>query len=353
MMVGDVFPANVKYNEGVGVAARFFSHLGKPWKNKLTPLFEDADIVFANLEAPLIEDSRYAAQHTFAGCKEFAGFLSDIGINVVSIANNHILEQQPEGFYRTLQYLEESLVFWVGKQVRGMSNIKIFQSKGVRVGFVAFNAIHDIINPGLVADLHESYVLECIRKMKVAEVDICVISLHWGDEYVNLPSASQMSLAHRFIDAGADIIVGHHPHVVQPVESYKTGLIFYSLGNFIFDVIWSRNVRTGAMARVRVGNRGIEDYELVPVYLGNDYVPERLKGRRLERFFARQLHYKTMMASKGSRYEAYYNRKRKANRLWQRIAMKFFLLRNWRKIGGQARKQLGVNILKKMVKQHE
>ena len=352
VMVGDVFPANVKYNEGIGVAARFRSHMGKPWERKLAPLLREADIAFANLEAPLVEDSDYAATHTFAGCKEFARFLANIGVNVVSVANNHILEQREEGFFKTLEYLEDSWIYWVGKQVKGVSNIKILQKKGVRVGFAAFNAIHDIVNPGLVADFHQRFVLDCIGRMKAAAVDICVVSLHWGREYVNVPSPSQVRLARGFIDAGADIIVGHHPHVVQPVEAYKGGLIFYSLGNFIFDILWSRNVRTGALAEVTLSSKGIEGYRLVPVFLERDFMPAPLEGRGLSRFLDRQRRYRAIIGAGEKRHRAYYRRASIVNRLWQRIAMKWHLLKNWRRLSPVARKQLGVNAVKKMARIH-
>ena len=353
MMVGDVFPANVKYNEGNGVASRFFSHLGKPWERKLAPFFQEADIVFANLEAPLVEDSGYAATHTFAGCKEFAGFLSNIGVNIVSIANNHILEQQSEGFYSTLKYLEDSLVSWVGQQVQGASNIKVLQRRGVRVGFAAFNGIQNLANPGLVADLREEDIVDSVGKMKAAQVDVCVISLHWGDEYVNVPSMYQMDLGHRLIDAGADIIVGHHPHVVQPVESYKNGLIFYSLGNFLFDILWTRNVRTGAIARVRLSGTGIESYELMPVFLEKDYAPVRLNGSRLGTFQRRLQRNSRNMSAAGDKYEAYYKRTQRLNRLWHRIAMKWSLFRNWRRLGRGVWRQLGMNVKGKLVKHHD
>lgn len=353
LMVGDVFPANVKYNEGNGVASHFFSHQGRPWERKLAPLFKDADIVFANLEAPLVEDSAYAAAHTFAGCKEFAGFLSNIGVNIVSIANNHILEQQIGGFYSTLKYLEDSWVSWVGQQVQGLSNIKILQRQGVHVGFAAFNGIQDLANPGLVADLREEDIVDCVRRMKAAHVDVCVISLHWGNEYVNAPSLFQMNLGRRLIDAGVDIIVGHHPHVVQPVESYKNGLIFYSLGNFLFDILWTRNVRTGAMARVRLSGKGIESYEMVPVFLENDYTPVRLDGSRLVAFQRRLERNGRKMAAAGDRYEAYYRRTQWLNRLWHRIAMKWSLFRNWRRLGSGVWRQLGMNVKGKLVKHYD
>ncbi len=354
VMVGDIFPGNAKYNEGLGVAARFFPHRGTFWEKKLAPFFEDADIAFANLEAPLVEDSEYAVAHTFAGCREFARFLANIGINIVSVANNHILEQEEEGFHHTLQFLEDAWVCWVGTQVGGMSNIKFFQCKGIRIGFAAFNAIHDIFNPGLVADLQENDVLDCIRKMKISGTDIKVISLHWGNEFVTIPSGAQIRFAHKLIDAGADVIVGHHPHVVQPVERYRHGLIFYSLGNFIFDILWTRSVRTGVLANVEVTPDGVAGYELVPVYLGDDFMPVRLEGPLLKTFWARQgknialIESLSLKNENGRKYESYYRRVWKWNRFLHRLAMKWYLAKNWHKLSLSARKEFGANLAKKL-----
>lgn len=84
------------------------------------------------------------------------------------------------------------------------------------------------------------------------------MSLHWGNEYIHYPSISQIKLAHKIIDAGIDIIIGHHPHVIQPVERYKNGVIFYSLGNFLFDMLWSKKVRHGMIAKIKFDKESIQ-----------------------------------------------------------------------------------------------
>ena len=95
-----------------------------------------------------------------------------------------------------------------------------------------------------ISPLYKENVLEDIAAVR-DEVDVVILTLHWGIEYQHLPESYQSQMAKDFIDAGADVIIGHHPHCIQGVETYHGGLIFYSLGNFIFDQDWSLQTRQG------------------------------------------------------------------------------------------------------------
>lgn len=100
-IIGDIFPANLGYNAGFGVASQFINHKGEPWKKSINELLFGADIVFGNLESPLLKDKKYCDQNNFCGVANFVDFLNEYKIKIVSIANNHILEQGIEGFNST------------------------------------------------------------------------------------------------------------------------------------------------------------------------------------------------------------------------------------------------------------
>jgi poly-gamma-glutamate synthesis protein (capsule biosynthesis protein) len=109
-----------------------------------------------------------------------------------------------------------------------------------------------------------------------------ICSVHWGVEFVRHPSAAEETLGRQMVDAGADLVIGHHPHVVRRVERYRRGLIAYSLGNFVFDMMWSPWLRTGLVLRVRLSRNGVEDYQTDLVWIGDDYQPRPLSGEEQE-----------------------------------------------------------------------
>jgi poly-gamma-glutamate synthesis protein (capsule biosynthesis protein) len=121
------------------------------------------------------------------------------------------------------------------------------EANGLKVGFLAYSDFHDIFwsfaerftfaatqTRAGMAPAVTSLMAEDVRRMKKS-ADFVVVSVHWGQEYMRFPDSSQVDRAHALVDAGADVVFGHHPHVLQPVECYKGALIFYSLGNFVFD----------------------------------------------------------------------------------------------------------------------
>ncbi len=333
--VGDIFPANLHYTIGFGVASEFYKHRGKPWVAQLQSFLKENDFVFGNLESPLIDNELFTTNNCFAGNYEFANFLKQIGINIVSIANNHILEQGAEGFYSTIKYLENNQIYYTGKKINETSNIVTVESKNLKIGFAGFNAIQDIQNPDLYADYNEEYVLKALKNMNEMDIDYKIISIHWGDEFMNVPSLKQIESAHKFIESGADIIVGHHPHVVQPVERYKSGLIFYSLGNFMFDMIWSKNVRRGIIAKITIEKGKDIIFETIPIFIGRDYIPYNTNKKDFEKISKENSSLLNNYSTK--EYCKLYEKKRKFNLSYERIMMKLFLLKNLKRLSPQTK----------------
>ena len=99
-----------------------------------------------------------------------------------------------------------------------------------------------------------------------------VCSLHWGDEFIDWPSAQQITFAHELIDAGVGLIIGHHPHVLQAIEEYHDGIIAYSLGNFLFD-LWPEKTKKTLILNIRINKKGVVKYTTTPVYINRDYQP--------------------------------------------------------------------------------
>lgn len=346
-IAGDLFPANLPDTIGYGIASQFLIHRGSPWSEVLARFFTDSDISFANLESPLIEDKEMASNTCFAGNYEFTSILNKIGINIVSIANNHILEQGTHGFFSTIKHLEKNDIKYIGKNVDDNSNIVIIQIKNTKLAFAGFNAIHNIHNPNLYANYCEKSIIASINKMKSLNADFKIISLHWGDEYINIPSSNQIKSAHTFIDCGADIIIGHHPHVIQPVEKYKNGLIFYSLGNFFFDMTWSKNVRRGMVINLFLEKDKSIRYEIAPIFLNSDFIPLPVKNRKkTDNLLVKNLRKVNYLFNENpDKYDRYYSAKRRRNHLWQRILMKVFLLQNWNRLSPNTRKKLVMKIV--------
>jgi poly-gamma-glutamate capsule biosynthesis protein CapA/YwtB (metallophosphatase superfamily) len=201
-----------------------------------------ADITFGNLECCLANGGKAVPKkYNFRGRPENAAALRDAGFRIVSLANNHSLDYGKEALAETTRTLERYGVRYVGagRTLAEAHSLRIITVRGVRVGFLAYLGLFPPIlplrtgEPGVaMAELdHLRMEVQAARP----KVDILIVSLHAGVEYTFRHSPQQETLAHAAIDAGADMFIGHHPHVVQDTETYRNRPIFYSLGNFVFD----------------------------------------------------------------------------------------------------------------------
>lgn len=351
--VGDIFPANLDLTVGFGIANQFNKHKGKLWTKPIKNILYGSDFAFGNLESPLLFDKKKAITTSFAGNYKFANFLKECGFNIFSIANNHILEQGEKGFFETIMILNNANIKPVGFQKDNNSNLVILKKNNVKLGFAAYNSVHDIKNPNLYSDFCIEKTIVSLKKMKSAEVDCKIISLHWGwhEEYINIPSAEQIKIARNLIDNGADIIVGHHPHVIQPVEKYKSKLIFYSLGNFLFDMLWSKNVRIGMVANVILDKITKKvDYQIIPIYLGDDYTPIIYDNLKFDRRMQKYSNQMKLFDNDEIRYIRKRLFKIKVNQYYQRIMMKIFLIKYWNKLSSSGKNQYLNKVKRKILK---
>ncbi|MBI1975643.1 MAG: CapA family protein [Candidatus Vogelbacteria bacterium] len=216
-----------------------------------------ADIAFANLEGPLSNRGYdLGGAYSFRMDPKAMDALSGAGFDVVSVANNHSGDWGRGAFEDTLVRLKAAGIESAGG---GTSRLeakrpRIIERGGTRVAFLAFS---DLGPAWLSEDIDSSYMLTAsdpdyssIITAAANESDTLVVSIHFGDEYEQEPTRRQRELAHAAIDAGARIVIGHHPHVIQPIEEYNGGVIAYSLGNFIFDQDFSEETKTGMALEV-------------------------------------------------------------------------------------------------------
>jgi Bacterial capsule synthesis protein PGA_cap len=206
-------------------------------------VFRRADVTVGNLECALTDGGvPIAGKCTLRGTPGWADVLQRAGVGVVSLANNHVMDFGPEGLVDTTAALERAGVGYVGAgRNRQEACAPLFVTAAGRT--IAFLARSSVIVtaptyageavPG-VAFLDPDETRAAIRSSR-ARADVVVLLIHWGIEEYAYPSATQRNLAKQFIDAGADVVLGHHPHVLQGIEEHGAGVVAYSLGNFLFD----------------------------------------------------------------------------------------------------------------------
>src|SRR6267143_117643 len=254
------------------------------------PLLRRAPIVLGNLEGPIAEKAR-KQQRNFSYRVEvgLAGSLSRAGINVVTLANNHLMDCGRSGVLETLDVLSHAnvLALGAGTNERAAHAPVIRQAGGIRIGLLGYywnrRTAATVDHPGSAMDPPEALETD-IRALR-KHADRIVVTFHWGVPYEREPSPDDRAKAHFAVDCGADAVVGHHPHVVQPFEIYCGCPIFYSVGNFAFG---SGNSRAEGLL---VGLR-FEDYQTLvnvyPLYVKNrdprvNYQPKMLVGKAAER----------------------------------------------------------------------
>jgi len=199
------------------------------------------DIVFGNLEGPLINNPPEFPANSlkFAFNPQVIKGASWCNFNLFSLANNHTLDMEKEGLEETKEWLRKYRMNFVGDPLSGSSDNLNSSFSRDNITFLAFNQIF----PFMVI---KEEIIKTIKAVKSSNPDnFLIVSMHWGEEYKLINSSAQQKLAHQLIEIGADLIIGHHPHVVQNIEEYQGKLIFYSLGNFIFDQYFSPDTQQG------------------------------------------------------------------------------------------------------------
>ncbi len=234
-------------------------------------LLKTADIAMVNLECPVTtRGKRVDKPYNFRMHPRFLSALTGAGIDVVSIANNHIYDFGRVGLFDTISYLDSVGIRHVGAG-RNRTEARtpvVVSTNDKSVALLAYYGGSEAPKatsrkPG-VADRDIETIQADIAKLKLQNpAAYIVVNLHWGTEKATIPDQEQIEFAHEVIDAGADLIIGHHPHVLQGIEKYKSGVIVYSLGNFVFGGN-SRDTYNTALFEVRLHGNNVA-YRLIPV----------------------------------------------------------------------------------------
>lgn len=234
-----------RYITSVARAKKDFS-----WSFKnVSSTLQSNDFNLANLESPIITSCPEGKTGTFTFCGD-SNFITYLKENklIFNLANNHIFNYYQDGFEQTKDYLDQNQIAYFYSHNPDTEFYKT-EINGITFGFLGYDFI---TNP----KLNPNQIINAIKKYE-SEVDWLIVSLHWGNEYLKSPESWRINLAHQLIDAGADIIHGHHPHVLQSTEIYNNKAIFYSLGNFIFDQSWSKETSSSDFIILTVDKNNI------------------------------------------------------------------------------------------------
>lgn len=247
---------------------------GYPYQ-KVGKILKSADLTFGNLECALSSRGKPVPnkKYTFCGSPVNARFLKEAGFDVLSVANNHSKDFGTQAFLDTLDLLARNNIIpsGGGKNTDEANQYRVIRVKGKRVAFLSYSDIlpvgfaSSLSSPGVASLKGEKLMMKKVKEAK-SKADFVVVSVHWGKELGEYPTSRQSILAHELIRQGADLILGHHPHVVQGIEIYRRKVIAYSLGNFIFSP-GSPKGRQSVILGIKVDDGRISDVRLYPVYI--------------------------------------------------------------------------------------
>jgi len=258
------------------------------------PIIAGADLNFVNLECPFTKTKPTVKKTYPMSCKpKRLGYVVRAGFNLFSLANNHTMDAGERGVLDTLANLRrlrrsKKRLWWAGTgadRARAMRGVR-FRPPGKSFDITLF-----AVNSSSAKHVGSIYNRSLVKRVaRAAKRSVVLVSVHKGWEYYHVPQKDAVRKYRKLIDAGATLVIGHHPHVVQGVERYKRGLIFYSLGNFSFGSYttsnYARRARMYSMiARVTLSKRAIKRAELIPLYVGNKD-PWVLRGETIPPRFA-------------------------------------------------------------------
>ena len=250
---------------------------------KIRDYLKTADIVFANLENPITSDDPevYQTSMVFNAKPGMERALRDAGITIVSLSNNHTMNYGPKGILNTFTYLDSVGLehFGAGKNAVEAAAPVILSRSGIKFAFLGYTDNDVVPSDYQATNTRPGNNFMNIEAMQSAvknvrpEADIVIVSMHSGDEY-EPASDRQIRFAHAAIDAGADMVIGTHPHVLQKIEEYKGKYIMYSLGNFVFDQMWSIPTTQSVIAKFTFDKKGVVQGEFTPIRIKNYSQPE-------------------------------------------------------------------------------
>lgn len=224
-MVGDcTFGTDVNFDQSTSFDA-FYQMKNDPgyFFQNVKDIFTADDLTVANMEGTLTtSNDRQQKTFAFKGNPSYTEILTQGGVEATNLANNHSHDYGDQSYEDTIQYLEAA-----GITTFGYDRTAVMDVKGIKVGLIGIYELKDGLG-------RQQQVIDTIQEVKDQGAQVIIVSFHWGTEKSNIPDDIQKTLAHLAVDQGADLVVGHHPHVLQGIEKYQGKNIVYSLGNFCF-----------------------------------------------------------------------------------------------------------------------
>lgn len=292
----------------------------KPMFEHISEKISSADIAFINQET-LMAGEGYANSYypCFNSPQDLGYDLVEVGFDVVNIANNHMLDKGADGLSRTIRFWKERDCLMIGgyENAEDFDTVRILEKNGIKIAFLSYAEHTNGISKPASSELVIPKIVEAdiVRQIENAraQADFVMVSVHWGDEGAFRPNEAQKKTAQLIADCGADVIIGHHPHVIQPVE-YLTGkdgnstLCVYSLGNLAAEQAYDYNMVGGIIefdiVSVDDGKPYLENVTFNPtvfhfpsnfygntVYLMSDYTPELAKIHGVRGYYGHTLTY--------------------------------------------------------------
>ena len=286
-VVGDIMLGRGVAGQPGGAAARL---------RPLAPHLRASDLTIGNLESTLSTDGApQQGSDSFSAPPSVLAALAGAGVDAVSLANNHTGDYGQRALLDTIAAFDGRRIvpFGAGRDLRAATRAAVLTRNGVRFGFLGFNAIGETPratahNPGALsvrmpprtgpldrADL--AHVVRAVRRLD-RRVDVVVVLPHWGTQYTHVAEPVQSLVGRRLVDAGADLVVGGHPHWVQGLERYDDAVIAHSLGNFVFDMDFMEQTMEGVTLTARFRGDRLRGVELTPYRLDGTFTPRPVTG---------------------------------------------------------------------------
>ncbi|MDA3859602.1 MAG: CapA family protein, partial [Melioribacteraceae bacterium] len=269
----------------------------KPVYREIKPYFDNSDVVVANLETVIeVEEVKFSGYPVFNTPKHFLGGLKFAGFNFLSTANNHSFDIRERGVYSTLKHIENYGMHSVGsyKSQSSRDSVKIHEQNGIKFAILSYTFgvnLYKIPDEKsyLVNRINEDLIENDIQNHRKDGADLIILFFHFGTEYATEPSNYQNNIVQKSIEFGADLIIGAHPHSLQPIKYFKSvngnidsGFVAYSLGNFVSNQRW-RYSDGGAVLNFTVtknnlnGNISLAEVRYLPIWVYKGYTENGLE----------------------------------------------------------------------------
>lgn len=272
--VGDLMVCDSPLYASVGVGSSYPQLKGKLFAD-CRDIFTGADIVIGNFETVVHKPANSSLKEIQMCCTEdVIKELRDNGFGILNLANNHCMQHGPEGFSETEASCKKYGIQPIGIRDEEPYEITV---NGVRLVFLSLCIHIEWYQPDHI--LYEDRIEKILEDIKAIrkrdDRTVIIVSVHWGDEFAPFPSNAQITLGHKMIDLGANIVLGHHPHVYQGIEEYHSGIIAYSQGNFISDMVPEICRQTGILTlQAEAVQEGVSvSYAFQPCFINDSYLP--------------------------------------------------------------------------------